>query len=211
MLHNLTANYAAELATERFGHWDGRAAYASYFILLILLRRNLAVVGVVIAVTVSWRLLRPVSGEATVGSPLLRLGTWGHWPFSYWLHLTLGALAVNAFFENRELPAWTKSGKLELVLVLSGFFASQTTYELITGTSLATTARLDLLQSIMPSIHFPGELVVATGFFCLMQWCIDHENSRNLNGRLATILSYIGKASYSICLAHVPVFYVLTE
>jgi peptidoglycan/LPS O-acetylase OafA/YrhL len=210
MVHNLTDQYAGGLGNGAF--WSlgmEEQLYALYFILLILLRRHYKVIVPVVVMTVGWRLLLPLLDNSPVRIGSLQLGSWGQWPFGYWMHWALGAIAVDAFFGNRPLPAWTESGKWTCACLFAGMAFNHTTFDLLNSTSLRSLRPTNLPGSIVHSVHTLGELVAAVGCFCLMRWAIKHEDTQMLDGHLAGWFCQLGKVSYSVYLIHVPVIYVL--
>lgn len=217
MIHNLTANFADGMGNGAY--WSlgmEEQLYLLYLPLFFLIRkdrRGLAI-AVVAAVTVLWRFLTYASPDnallALIPMEFLGLGAWGLWPFAFWLHWTLGALAVDGYFGNCRLPNWCSSLVVASLWLLVGLFTNQIFFKFLAHTSLE--------HSITPFLGFVtrfngvGELSFAVSFFCLLNWLVKLPDSHLcLANPLSRIFGGLGKISYSIYLIHIPVIYFLGD
>lgn len=208
MIHNLTAEYSGGLGNGAF--WSlgmEEQLYAFYFLLLIMFRRRTPVIFCVAMVTIFWRLLLPYMTSFRIGVEPLMLGNWGQWPFSYWLHWTLGALAVDRYYQNRTLPNWTLSFSFALLFLGSGGLCNARSFDLLASVRGGRQVIDSLAPSMLMTIHLLGEVLVAVGFFCLLNWTISREETRVLKNPLSRAIIALGRISYSVYLAHIPVIY----
>ncbi|TWU27182.1 O-acetyltransferase OatA [Novipirellula galeiformis] len=208
MVHNLTADYAGGLGNTPF--WSlgmEEQLYAFYFLLFLMIRiRNHTVaISVAAITTIIWR-------GATPGLPdAYGLGYWQLWPFNFWLHWALGALAVDAYFGNCRLPRWCSSMTYGLLAATAGMLTNRLTFGFLAQTRLAELVDMDSWSGWIPNVSSVGELGFAVAFFCFLNWCVQAKDHVLLRNSLATGISCIGKISYSVYLIHVPVIFVLEK
>jgi peptidoglycan/LPS O-acetylase OafA/YrhL len=212
LVHNLTEQYAGGMGNGAF--WSlgmEEQLYMLYFLLLILFRKFWVAIGFVTATTIAWRLLVPYIGQLSIGSDAISLGAWGLWPFSFWMHWMLGAVAVDVYFGNRKLPAWTSSLCTFFGLLLVGMLANNVTVSLLKDSQIGTGI-IELIDSrLLTASHHLGELLMAIGFFCLLRFVISREGTLFTENVIARFIRFIGRISYSVYLVHIPIIYVLSE
>jgi peptidoglycan/LPS O-acetylase OafA/YrhL len=210
MVHNLTHNYSDGLANGAF--WSlgmEEQLYGLYFLLFLMIRRRSYRIAVSVAAitTIAWRSIVPAFPES-----YLSLGSWGLWPFSFWLHWTLGACAVDAWFRNYRLPRWCASFSIGLTAICLGMLANQVTFEFLSGTGIEPVIAATGWSGNVAIVSSLGELICAVGFFCVLNWCVqlpkDHYLIRSHHSRMA---AWLGRISYSVYLVHVPTIFVLEE
>ena len=217
MVHNLTADYSGGLGNAAF--WSlgmEEQLYAMYFLLLLMMRRKSHTFAIFVAAftTVAWRFIGSAACRAEPASIIPEtfggLGSWGLWPFSFWLHWALGAIAVGAYFGNCRLPHWCSSLSASIAAAGVGLLTNRLTFDFLMKTSLANTIDLTRWAEYSPRVSNIGELVFAIAFFCLLNWCVLIPRTHFLlrNG-VSVGLSWIGKISYSVYLTHLPIIYVL--
>jgi peptidoglycan/LPS O-acetylase OafA/YrhL len=217
MVHNLTANYSGGLGNAAF--WSlgmEEQLYLLYFLLFFLISRRSHRVALVVAAitTFSWRL---VSSGACLAQPaplipetIGPLGSWGLWPFSFWLHWALGAIAVDAYFGNYRMPSWCSSLTVGLAAGLVGLLSNRLTFDFVCKTQLHSMFGLQAWSEYVPRLSNVGELAFAVAFFCLLNWCVQlDKNHFFVRTWLSSLIARIGQISYSIYLIHLPVIYVL--
>lgn len=214
LVHNLTEQYATSLGNGAF--WSlgtEEQLYALYAVLLALLatRGRATAIAIVAIVTIAWRLAAPHFEGRTVDVGPFDLGQWFQWPFHYWLHWALGAIAVDAWLGNRALPRWCASAPLALGLLCVGLALNKSTLELLARTSFAPLSLLDAAPATLGTWHNFGELAVALACFIGMNRLLRSEADGRLTGRMSGALAFVGRISYSLYLVHVPVIYVLEE
>jgi peptidoglycan/LPS O-acetylase OafA/YrhL len=214
LIHNLTDEYATGLGNGAF--WSlgtEEQLYALYALLLILLTRLPLRVAVLIvaAVTLSWRLTVAHFPDSTLDVGAFHLGTWYQWPTHYWFHWMLGAVAVDAALGNTRLPRWCRSGRWAALLIAAGFALNRNTFELLAHTRLPLAFLADTDAPTLRSLSDVGELVMAVGFFCLMNTVLRAEGEGAFGGRIARAVAAVGKVSYSLYLVHIPMIYVLEQ
>ena len=214
MVHNLSADYNGGLGNGAF--WSlgmEEQLYLLYVPLLGLLavRRGLSVVLLAAAVTVGWRVLTAV-GATPVIPPL---GSYGTWPFAYWLHWALGAYAVDAWAGNCRLPRWAGSGRLACALALLGGALHYNVFETLALTTFKDVWPIGAVAVRAREITFVLELLFAVAFFCVLNRGLAWERAggaarlRPAGRVMLAVVSGIGRASYSIYLAHIPVIFLL--
>lgn len=219
LVHNLTQEYVFKLGNGAF--WSlgmEEQLYGLYFVLLVVITRfslKWALV-LVCAVSVAWRLSLPQMSAYTIPLGIVSIGSWYQWPFSYWLHWVLGAVAVDAYFGNVRLPAWCRSGRIVLLTLFAAMLLNRNTWELLGRTHLVQRViggerMYQVLGPWTSTIHFTGELLWAGQFFCLINWALHRERCGGFRGPLAGLLAFIGRFSYSLYLTHVPVLFTLEE
>ena len=212
LVHNLTANYATGLANGAF--WSlgmEEQLYLLYIPLILLLRRHAVfAAAIAIATTVFWRLLITSPLMTTLDSPG-GLGLFGMWPFYYWMHWALGALAVDAYFGNTRLPAWCYSIRFAMIAITAGCLTNSPIFSFLMKTGFAANPLLAAWSPHQQSISVLGELMTALGFFLLMNWFVQNPQQPVLHYRLSRGLACLGRISYSIYLTHVPVLFILEE
>lgn len=207
MIHNLTEQYAAGLGNAAF--WSlgmEEQLYALYFVLFLLFRRSAYRVALLIAagMTLVWRSLVPGLPATGVG-----LGAWGLWPFSYWLHWTLGAIAVDACCGHVQLPRWCRSIGFTAAFAALGMSSNILTIQFLGKTRLDRWLSTQAWADAVPWISGVGELAFALAFFCLLNWCVQPARARAFRNPLAIGLARLGKVSYSVYLVHLPILVLL--
>lgn len=210
LVHNLTDEFNTGLGNGAF--WSlgtEEQLYALYAVALGLLiyaghRRALWIAAVV---TIGWRIAGPLVPEyAQIGG--IKLGSWYHWPFHYWLHWVLGAIAVDAHLGNIALPRWCRSFGTGFALVTTGTVFNRVTFEMAGRSSLqswldgTTPASLQIASNL-------GEILILVGFFCFLNGGLQREILGAARSRLVSVLSGIGAISYSIYLVHMPVIFTI--
>jgi peptidoglycan/LPS O-acetylase OafA/YrhL len=213
LVHNLTAKYPVGLGNGAF--WSlgmEEQLYLLYIPLMFFIRRRSIVFAVAIATvtTILWRILITSPLMTSVNS-IGGLGMWGMWPFYYWMHWALGALAVDAYFQNCRLPRWCDSLVVSLFAIVAGCLTNSLVFNVVMKTGLATNPLLLAWSPHQRSISVVGELVTVMGFFGLMNWCVRNPSHILMQSRLSQSLARLGRISYSIYLTHVPLLFVLEE
>lgn len=211
MLHNLTADFGTSLGNGAF--WSlgmEEQLYAGYFLLLAMISRRgwptaLAVAG---ATTLVWRCVMPYVGWIDCGG--FTLGKWYLWPMMFWLHWTLGAMAVDASCGNIKLPGWTKSLFAAGSFLLIAFVVNANFAALLENAGHAGFLQ-SMNASLQESVSWVGEVFAAVGFFCLMNWMLAGENTRLTANQCSRSLAALGRISYSVYLVHVPVMYTMNQ
>jgi len=207
MVHNLTEEYAGGLGNAAF--WSlgtEEQLYGLYFVLFLCLRKSSHKVGLLLAaaVTLAWRCSAPFMPTTTLG-----LGAWYLWPFHFWIHWALGAIAVDAYFGNLRLPRWCYSPRVGATAAILGMLSNRETFVFLAKTRLDSLLNMEAWSSFVPLISSVGELAFALAFFCVMNWCVQPANTRLLRNPIAIGVSCIGRVSYSVYLVHVPVIFAL--
>ena len=218
MVHNLTADFSGGLGNAAL--WSlgmEEQLYLLYFLLFWMISRRSHAVAIVIAAstTIAWRCISSGACHAEL-PPLIPntfgvLGSWGLWPFSFWLHWALGALAVDAYFGNCRLPRWCSSLTSGFFIGAIGVLTNRLTFDFLGKTSLASLVDLEALAEYSPRVSNVGELAFAVAFFCMLNWCVEHKTHFLLQNFVATLIARIGKVSYSIYLVHLPIIYTLEK
>lgn len=209
LVHNLTERYAGGLGNAAF--WSlgmEEQLYLFYFLLFLMISRKSQLFGTLVAAitTVIWRV------STTTLSPVSGLGCWGLWPFQFWLHWSLGAVAVDAYFGNIRLPRWCSSLKACVVASSIGMLSNTLTFIFFNKTSLASRIDLNAWSGHTQVISNVGELGFAVAFFCLLNWFIRADkNHFVIRNGLSQFFAVIGKISYSIYLVHLPVIFALQK
>jgi hypothetical protein len=168
----------------------------------------------VILVTIGWHLATAPIMDVSFGSPPLRIGVWHHWPFSLWLHWTLGAIAVDAYLGNLRLPKFLYHIKWAVLLGGMGFLMNENAQHLILDSTLfrSRVANWGLEPpgaTLRVLIHLAGESLFAFAYFILLNWSVRRELLGKCRSLAAWFLSRIGKMSYSLYLIHFPVIHTL--
>ena len=207
MVHNLTEEYAGGLGNAAF--WSlgtEEQLYGLYFVLFLCLRKVSHKVGLLLAavVTLAWRCCALFMPTTTLG-----LGAWYLWPFHFWIHWALGAIAVDAYFGNLRLPRWCYSPCVGATAAIVGMLSNRETFDFLAKTHLDSLLSMEAWSSFVPLISSVGELAFALAFFCVMNWCVQPANSRLFRNPVAIGMSYIGRVSYSVYLVHLPVIFAL--
>jgi len=211
LAHNLTSDYAMTLGNGAF--WSlgmEEQLYMLYFLLFLLLKRGttVATVMVVAFFSILWRIALPFLDQGTISLGFVRMGAWHLWPFNYWLHWTLGAIAIDAYMGNVTLSPCFRSVRLALFLIFAGLLIHPNAFELIAHSKVGRGLFGEL--SIIPgrsfaAIFWVAELIWAVAFFCVINWGLDREARGGFRGSISRALAYIGTLSYSLYLVHVPV------
>ena len=215
MVHNLTANYAAGMSNGAF--WSlgmEEQLYLLYVPLFFLFRRNRRSTALFLAAatTVAWRSISlaacAIDLDPVMPDRFYGLGAWGLWPFSFWLHWTLGAISVDAYFGNCCLPKWCSSLTVAMIIAGVATVTNRIFLEFLSHTSLASAfVTFTMLGQRFSNL---SELAFAVAFFCLLNWCVT-AGSRHplLSNRGSGLMAKLGKISYSVYLVHIPVIYSL--
>jgi len=212
LVHNLTDEFATSLGNGAL--WSlgtEEQLYALYFVLMLIVvrRGDGAALATAFVCTVVWRALVVVLPERGPSLGPFHLGQWFQWPFYYWFHWALGAFAVSAFTAGRVLPAWCRSLRVALALILIGMSVNRVIVEFLADTRFAAAfvQGLDTMSVLM--FHQLGELAIATGFFCLINTLLKREAGAGVGLPGAAQLAAVGRISYSIYLVHIPVIFTL--
>jgi peptidoglycan/LPS O-acetylase OafA/YrhL len=212
LIHNLTASYSNGLGNGAF--WSlgmEEQLYLLYIPLLVLIRRRSTVfaIGIAASTTILWRILI-TSPMMSSHDSVYGFGMWIMWPFHYWLHWALGALAVDAYFGNYRMPAWCSSLTVGLATGFVGLLSNRLTFDFVCKTKMQSTFGLQAWSEYVPRVSNVGELAFAVAFFCLLNWCVQVDKHHFLlRNRLSFLIAGIGQISYSVYLIHLPVIYVL--
>lgn len=212
MLHNLTASFATSLGNGAL--WSlgmEEQLYLLYFLILFLLRtstyrRLLLIAGVS---TLAWRFLSPDVPYLDLG--FVVVGKWYLWPLMFWIHWTLGALAVDAWCGNVTLPRWTRSSAVLVALLGCGIIANRNAMELVGRTGLVESSAWIRWYVHTPQLSTVGELVMAVAFFVMVNVAIDHEDRWLVRNVVCRSIAWLGKISYSVYLIHIPVMNILKQ
>lgn len=212
LVHNLTSEYATSLGNGAF--WSlgtEEQLYALYALLLLLFTRfsGRTALFFVAGVTLAWRLVTPFWPDPGPSLGPFHLGQWFQWPLHYWLHWTLGAVAVDAYLGNRTLPAWTRSVPGAIAALALGLAFNRNTFEFLLSTQLPMTFLRTADAMTLAVLHNMGELMVLAGFFMLLNVVLRMERDGRLRGALLASLAWVGRISYSLYLVHVPVIHAL--
>lgn len=213
MFHNLTQDYATSLGNGAF--WSlgmEEQLYGLYALLLLLIARKSwrGALLVVAVIAICWRIFAAIMLFKTVGPLPYALGKWQLWPFAYWLHWTLGALAVDASLGNIRLPRWTRSAWTIMACGAVGFVTNRRTWELLERTSISSRLPGWLTEEgSLQLISLLGELAFAMGAFALVNWALERERQRGWRSKLAGATAALGRISYSVYLTHIPVLSIL--
>jgi len=213
MVHNLFREFATSLGNGAF--WSlgmEEQLYALYALLLLMLRRvgHLTTLAAVLCVTLAWRAAWPILPELTLAHDFT-LGKWYLWPFMFWLHWTLGAIAAECYFGNLKPPAIVTSLRTMLMLLGCGLLVNRKTFELLasTGPGQTLTNLLDLPQTqIVSSL---GEICIGVALFMVLYKALLSEQTCRFEGRFAQALANLGRVSYSLYLTHVPILFILEQ
>ena len=219
LVQNLTKEYATSLGNGAF--WTlgmEEQLYMLYFLLFLVMVRcsRRTALAFVVVITVAWQVATFWLRHIDIQLGGIVLGSWGQWPFIYWLHWTLGALAVDAYCGNVRLPRWCFSVWWAAGLSLVGVVLNQNMINLVSSLRFVQTSAFcdGFEQTILPiwTLALPaGIWSFAMSFFCLMNWSLGRELRGAFTGQFAGRLAAVGRMSYSLYLTHVPVIYVLEE
>lgn len=209
MIHNLTADFATSLGNGAF--WSlgmEEQLYAGYFLILVLVKRSkwrtaLAVAG---TATIVWRCVSPHVGWIDCGR--FQLGKWYLWPFMFWLHWALGAVAVDASSGNITLPRWTRSLTAGFLLMIVAVVINKIFLQVLQNAGYAIFIS-EIDSPGMKSVYRLGELFAAGSFFCFMNWIVKAENTIITSNPVSGLIASLGRISYSVYLVHVPVIYTI--
>ncbi|NNJ27515.1 acyltransferase family protein [Alienimonas chondri] len=213
MVHNLHPEYSKGLANPPM--WSlgmEEQLYLLYVPLLVLLttstRLSLAAAAVV---TVGWR----VAFVAGVFPPDCPLGSWTTWPFAFWLHWALGAVAVEAWAGVRQLPAFASSLTLAAALCLVAGFLNRTPLEYLHESRLGDAAWVEFLYMRRWDCNVLCDPLFAVAFWCVLNRTLAWEQGGGparlgvAAKAVAGAFAWVGLISYSVYLAHSPVYAVL--
>lgn len=217
MVHNLTEDYSGGMGNGAF--WSlgmEEQLYLFYFCLFFLISQRSHQVAVLVAAmtTVTWRCVSTwthADSATLMPESVGQLGSWALWPFSFWLHWALGAVAVDAYFGNCRLPRWCSSLSVALVVGVAGILSNRLTIGFLAKTGLANTFDFPEWSGYVPLVSSVGELAFAVAFFCVLNWCVRAREHFLLRNPLAIGISYVGKVSYSVYLVHIPTIFVLQK
>ncbi|WP_436714943.1 acyltransferase [Roseiconus lacunae] len=209
MLHNLT-EFGTSLGNGSL--WSlgmEEQLYAGYVLLILLFRRSstmmlLCIIGIV---TIGWRLSMPVAGPLNLGP--FELGKWYLWPLMFWLHWTLGAIAVEVAEGIRTVPRWCSSISLACIALLIAMLLNRQLVELFIATKGTISNGVLIAGWWQPWIFTTSELFALLGFYIGLNWLIEKEGSCWTAHRVARYLAYLGRVSYSVYLVHIPIIYTL--
>ncbi len=213
MIHNLFREFATSLGNGAF--WSlgmEEQLYALYALLLFLLRRfgHFTALSAVFCVTLIWRAFWPVIPEPIVGEGLT-LGKWYLWPFMFWLHWTLGAIAAEYYFRNLTLPSTVTSTRTMYSFLCLGLILNRNTFQLFASTGLGSRLRVFLDTPQTQIISSLGEIGIAVGLFCLLIMSLKWESTGVFEGSIGKGTAFLGRVSYSLYLTHVPILFVLEQ
>ena len=179
--------------------------YLLYIPLLALLDklswpRTLILVG---TCTLLWRLAAhsPVLATST-GS--YGLGSWGLWPFSFWLYWALGSYAADGYYKNIKIPKLFRSKLLAVAFLISGFVLNVLFFRFIFGTRFGGWLPFVWDSRVAWLVSACGEVLVAFGFFTLLNWMVLPGAQRCFQSGITKFLGFWGKISYSVYLTHFP-------
>ncbi len=215
MIHNLTADYAGGMANGAF--WSlgmEEQLYLLYVPLFCLIRRGRRSAAILLAAatTTLWRALSPaactIDQAAALPERFFGLGAWGLWPFSFWLHWALGAIAVDAYFGNCRLPKWCSSLTAAASFACVAAAMNRLFLQFLGETSLGP--ELLPLTSLAARFSNVSELIFAISFFCLLNWSVKSGPPHILlTNHAGLLLARLGRVSYSVYLIHIPVIFSL--
>jgi peptidoglycan/LPS O-acetylase OafA/YrhL len=212
LVHNLTAEYAISLGNGPF--WSlgtEEQLYGLYALLLYLMAKGTYRIALVVslAVTLCFRVAEAICFDCTVDVGPFHLGEWYRWPFPYWFHWVLGAVSVDAYYENVQLPQWAKSALAGVAGVASGLVLNANTVGLLTKAHLAPEVLAAMNKTELLLLTNVGDMLVLIGCFCLLNWVLRKEAIESFGGLLARSLAVVGTFSYSLYLVHVPIISLL--
>jgi peptidoglycan/LPS O-acetylase OafA/YrhL len=165
---------------------------------------------VVAAIAVCWRVLSAVVLAPSAGPLPYSLGNWHQWPFAYWLHWTLGALAVDASLGTVRLPRWTRSIWTIAACGAVGFVTNFNTWRLLGRLSIASSLPTSLTaERAIQLMSQLGELAFAVGAFAMVNWALQREGSQGWRSPLSLATAALGRISYSVYLIHIPILALL--
>ncbi len=135
----------------------------------------------------------------------------GLWPFSFWLHWVLGAMAVDAYFGNCQLPKWCSSLFVGIVVAMAGVMVNVLTSRFLASTQLGATWGLNWQSVGMFRLSSVGELAFPLAFFGHMNCVVQPENQVLFRNRFFETIASLGKVSYSVNLVHLPTIYLMEK
>jgi peptidoglycan/LPS O-acetylase OafA/YrhL len=211
LVHNLTSQYAGGLGNGAF--WSLGMEEQLYFLyvpLLFLCLRKSTVFSVLIAAstTLGWRVL---VGSGLLPASFCGLGAWFAWPFSYWMHWALGALAVEACFGVSRLPRWCRSRTLAIIVLSLGMVTNQLTFKFLSQTTPGRQVALNWEAPSFAFLSHVGELLFGVAFFIFLNHSLLRDMSRSGASVISRQLAGIGKISYSVYLIHLPVIHLVEK
>ena len=209
MTHNLTVEYNTGMRNGVY--WTlglEEQLYALYPVLiLILLKANwricLATIGTVSAV---WQFLSPRFPSLPVLDGVT-IGSFHAWPFNYWLHWTLGALAVSAVEGQTRIWRGFGSPRFCFLSLATGLLLNKNFVQLAANIWPAIT----LEDETVATIESIGSFFIAASLFSVLVWTASNETHWFMKTRVSAALAQIGKMSYSIYLLHVPAILVVAQ
>ncbi|MCC9601233.1 acyltransferase [Stieleria sp. JC731] len=210
LTHHLT-NFGTSMGNGAF--WSlgmEEQLYLAYIPLLFLLKRmsTTTIIATVLSISVTWRLLTMDLQPIDLGP--FSLCNWHFWPMFFLLHWTLGALALENHIGIRPLPGWTRSIKIATITMAVGMLLNANLLSLIERSNQSNLLPL-VHQPIHQSIlHLLGELCVALGLFCTVNWMLQRESQPTSIHQIFKPIASLGRMSYSVYLVHIPLIYLLT-
>lgn len=216
MVHNFFREFATSLGNGAF--WSlgmEEQLYLLYALLLIMFRRvgYLTALLAVFALTFLWRALLPSLPEWTFAEGFT-LGKFYLWPFMFWLHWTLGAVAAESYFGNQRLPKVVQSKCFMLTLLLGGIALNTRTLELLRSSHMGQLLESYFDIKLLYNVSFLGEIAIAFGIFFILCQTLPAKQGRQcrrLEGMLLNRFASLGRISYSVYLTHIPVLFILEE
>jgi peptidoglycan/LPS O-acetylase OafA/YrhL len=211
LVHNLTSQYASGLSNAAF--WSlgmEEQLYFLYIPLLVLCLRKSMVFSVLIAActTLGWRVL---VGSNVLPASFCGLGSWFAWPFTYWMHWALGALAVEACFGVCRLPQWCRSRNLAIIVFSLGVVTNQLTFKFLSQTTPGRQIALDWQAPSFAFMSHVGELLFGVAFFVFLNHALLRDSKGSESSVISRQLAGIGKISYSVYLIHLPVIQLVEK
>lgn len=217
MLHNLFDYFRGGMGNQVF--WSlgmEEQLYLLYFPLAAIMVRfgPWKAIWLTAAVTTIWRASIAWFPATAVFPHPFELGAWYFWPMQFWLHWTLGAVAVDAYAKNVRLPRWCRSLRMAALCAGAGFVLNQLTLDLVRR-KLSLEFLLGAIRieetSWGMTAHYLGEIGFAIAFFQLINWCVANEHSKVFSTPLAAALASVGRVSYSLYLTHAPLIFWLED
>lgn len=206
MTHNLTQEYNTGMRNGVY--WSlglEEQLYALYALLLLALPRFgwRLVVPAVGLLTLLWSFAAPHLDAITL-TPGLSVGSFHAWPFMYWLHWVLGALAITVVVGEGRLPGWLRRPSVFLSLLVPAFVLNGNAFDLL-------DKHWPWIAGYRSIAHSAGMLFVPLAFFSLILCAVDREDSVFMRSAPVKLCASVGRMSYSVYLIHVPVFLVVRQ
>jgi peptidoglycan/LPS O-acetylase OafA/YrhL len=211
LVHNLTSQYAGGLGNGAF--WSLGMEEQLYFLYIPLvflrLRKSMAFSVLIAAcTTLGWRVLM---GSGLLPAHICGLGSWSAWPFSFWMHWALGALAVEACFGVCRLPQWCRSRTLAIIVLSLGMVTNQLTFKFLSQTTPGRQIALNWEAPSFALMSHVGELLFGVAFFIFLNHALLRDLRGNGTSFISRLVAGIGKISYSVYLIHLPVIHLIEK